>query len=117
MISVSEIRMRLVALLAGELSFDAFDEWLTASSWNMHLDSSQDAQSLVGAIELAFAEHNLGHISDSELVARLQAQADAMADSFSLVHTGVVVTHQRKSAHWYLAGSEQPLVLSPVGCS
>lgn len=59
MITVSQIRDRLIDLLASEHQQDAlasFEDWLAISSWNMHLDSAIQAQRLVGDIQLYLAE-------------------------------------------------------------
>lgn len=67
MIHEDEIRDRLVGYLAGKESLDDFEDWLVARSWNMHRDSSEAAQEMVSAIELALAEHSSGHLSRGEL--------------------------------------------------
>jgi hypothetical protein len=58
MITVSQIRERLVDLLASfdDKSLAVFEEWLTAASWDMHFDSDLNAQKFVGEIQLRIAE-------------------------------------------------------------
>lgn len=71
MIAELEIRMRLADVLEGSESLDSFESWLVAESWNMHLDSTPEAQALVGDIELALAEYSNGDITTGELTERL----------------------------------------------
>jgi hypothetical protein len=58
MVTVSEIRERLVDLLAAydEDSLASFEEWLASASWNMSLGSDFSASGLVGDIQLYIAE-------------------------------------------------------------
>src|SRR5439155_1462272 len=67
MIMESEIRDKLIAFLRDEIPLSAFEDWLVSKSWNMHLDSAQEAQELVSAIELELAEYSSGHLKYSEL--------------------------------------------------
>jgi hypothetical protein len=67
MITEYEIRDGLARYLAGDSDLETFDGWLAQRSWNMHLDSSVEAQELVSAIELALAECSSHHLSLSEL--------------------------------------------------
>jgi|HubBroStandDraft_3_1064219.scaffolds.fasta_scaffold77025_2 hypothetical protein len=96
MIQESEIRRRLADALSGGADLDTFEDWLVQNSWNMHLDSSRDAQELASAIELAFAEHSSHHLSDHELRSQLLSLLDnvialddrqySSSSSRSLVH-------------------------------
>src|SRR5690349_19793722 len=67
MIMESEVREKLIAFLRNEISLRDFEDWLVSESWNMHLDSSREAQELVSAIELALAEYSSGHQTYSEV--------------------------------------------------
>jgi len=51
MIIESEIRDQLKRFINGEISRDAFTDWLVIRSWDMHKDSSGSAQKLVHEIE------------------------------------------------------------------
>jgi len=48
MVNENDIRAKLLNLN----DLDEFEDWLVQNSWNMHHDSSQAAQKLVGEIEL-----------------------------------------------------------------
>jgi hypothetical protein len=60
----------LQKLLLSEISVDEFDEWFGAASWNMHKDSSIEAQKMAGRVELLLAEFDQGHLSEGELRGR-----------------------------------------------
>lgn len=68
MVTVDQIRMQIRQVLDGSLSRDSFDEWISVHSWNMHLDSSADAISLLGKVELAMAEYDGEHLSEPDLL-------------------------------------------------
>ena len=72
MINENEIRQKLVEVVSKRLSLDDFEDWLVSDSWNMHLDSSRNAQELVWAIELALAEYSNGHLSSDALQEQLK---------------------------------------------
>jgi hypothetical protein len=67
MITESQIREQLFAYLIRDVTLNDFEDWLVSQSWNMHLDSSDAAQQLVGAIELRLAEYSDDHLNDSGL--------------------------------------------------
>jgi hypothetical protein len=75
MIAESQIREQIGHYLRGEISLDAFEDWLVQRSWNMHKDSAGDAQRLVSAVELRLAEHSSGHLDENALRAELQTFA------------------------------------------
>jgi len=59
MVNVSQIRDRLIDFVANRDQEDAlvlFEDWIAKHSWNMHLDSTIQAQKLVGEIQLYLAE-------------------------------------------------------------
>lgn len=67
MITESQIRERLFSYLTRNITLNDFEDWLVAQSWNMHLDSDDAAQQLVGAIELRLAEYSDHHLNDASL--------------------------------------------------
>jgi hypothetical protein len=67
MIDVGSIREQLFRYLAREITLNDFEDWIVGKSWNMHQDSPDDAQRLVGAIELRFGEYSDGHLTDEGL--------------------------------------------------
>jgi hypothetical protein len=71
MISTHELEAKILKYIAGSLPLDAFDQWFTAASWNMHQDSDAAAQLLAAEVELLFSEHSSGHLSDEDLKTRL----------------------------------------------
>ena len=59
MVTVSQIRDRLIDFVAAkdqEGALASFEEWIAKRSWDMHLDSSMQAQKFVGEIQLYLAE-------------------------------------------------------------
>ncbi|MGA3264162.1 MAG: hypothetical protein ABSC47_08980 [Terracidiphilus sp.] len=71
MITTSQIRAMIQQLTLSEISLDDFEEWLTATSWNMRRDSEPEAVRAVGKIELFLAEMDAPHISEAELLKSL----------------------------------------------
>lgn len=69
MVSAVQIRAMVQQLTLSKISLDDFEEWLSASSWNMHKDSDPSAVELVGKIELILAEAN----EDADAVAELRS--------------------------------------------
>jgi hypothetical protein len=57
MINEEEVKAKLDLLLSEVISLDHFKDWLVTSSWNMHLDSSPEAQDLVWSILLPIDEY------------------------------------------------------------
>lgn len=72
MITESQIRERLFAYLTRNITLNDFEDWLVIQSRNMHLDSDDAAQSLVGAIELRLAEYSDDHLDDDSLERELK---------------------------------------------
>jgi hypothetical protein len=72
MITESQIRQQLFAYLTRDITLNDFEDWLVSQSWNMHLDSDEAAQSLVGAIELRLAEYSDDHLGDDALERELK---------------------------------------------
>src|SRR5690349_7793010 len=67
MIAESKIRSEIGRYLRGAFSIDQFEDWIAQNSWDMHKDSSEDAQKLASAIELRLAEHSSGHLREPYL--------------------------------------------------
>ncbi len=67
MITESQIRNRLFAYLSRQITLNDFEDWLVVQSWNMHQDSDEKAQAIVGAIELRLAEYSDDHLTDEGL--------------------------------------------------
>lgn len=100
-----EIREQLVNCLAGELDLDAFDEWLTEATWNIHQSGDEAAQRLAYAIELRLFERSSGHLSDDDLdaelaalVGRYRATVEAGAGPTPTVETAATATKHPASA-------------------
>ena len=64
---ISDVQAKLTSLRNDELSIGEFDRWVMANSWNMHLDSSGEAQKIVRQVQLRFAEYDNGDLSAEEL--------------------------------------------------
>ncbi len=67
MITQAEIGKKLNVFLDGSTSLDDFEDWLIVTSWNMHTDSSDEAQRLAWAIELNLSEYSSNHLDAEEL--------------------------------------------------
>lgn len=75
MIQENEIRAQLQNYLSRHSSLDQFEDWFVQGSWNMHKDSSVDAQRLVGRIERLLGEYSSDHLNEDQLRERLQPLA------------------------------------------
>jgi hypothetical protein len=73
MLEASQIKAQLAAVADGRLPVWELYDWLDERSIDMHLDSSQEAIDLVGAIDHVFAEYERGVFSKSRLVEKLKA--------------------------------------------
>ena len=73
MITHAEIAEYLNLLIDRDINLSSFEDWLALRSWNMHADSSDEAQNLVWAIELNLSEFSSGHLDESELRKELEA--------------------------------------------
>ncbi|HEX4038061.1 MAG TPA: hypothetical protein VHX37_08385 [Acidobacteriaceae bacterium] len=75
MITANEISARVQQLSSFKSSLDQFDEWLTKTSWNMHLDSDPNVVKMVGCIERYLGEFDSGLISEPKLLSELERMA------------------------------------------
>ena len=64
MIYERDVRAKIAAVLANEISIGDFARWIMSSSWNMHHDSSADAIALVSDVHLLLAERDDFSIDD-----------------------------------------------------
>lgn len=67
MISDRDIREQLLEYLLGNLTLDAFEDWIAQKTWNVIQWGAEDTQVLVYAIEAKLAEHSGGHTSEAAL--------------------------------------------------
>jgi hypothetical protein len=66
------IRERVTAYLAGELTRPELQEWLVAETWDVDQSGDPQAIDLTYEIKLALAEHSRGDISRTALHDRLR---------------------------------------------
>ena len=72
MITQSQISEQLNRFLDGVMGLDDFEDWIALHSWNMHSDSSEEAQRLAWAIELNLSEYSSGHLDADGLRSELE---------------------------------------------
>ncbi len=84
MVGESQIHVKLIAALTGRLSIPDFGQWVLAQSWNMHRDSTQGAQDLMSAVQLALFEYTDGVTSADELRDELRKLARTVSISVDL---------------------------------
>lgn len=100
MITVDQIRTMLQQVILADISFDQFDERLSRASWDMHLDSSAEAISLVGKIELILAGFEDGLHSEDQTMSSLRELTPVLVvvnsngALLSTSESGNVVSHQ-----------------------
>ncbi len=85
MANASKIREHIVRFLGHQESLDAFEDWFARNTWDTHLDNDPEVDRLVGAIELALAEHSSKHLDDPELQEKLNALVANQTATISLV--------------------------------
>jgi hypothetical protein len=67
MISESSVREKLLEVVQDKISLEQFENWLSASSWNMHRDSSQEAIEIASSIHLLLSERDDRVLSETDL--------------------------------------------------
>ena len=67
MISSSQIRERIAQFLGGLIDLDTFEDWIIASTWNVHRGQSRAAEELTFAVEESLSEYSSGHIDEHAL--------------------------------------------------
>jgi hypothetical protein len=72
MVNASDIRSSIGEFLAGDRSFDEFENWLISHTWNIHKLGDVESQVLAYSVELRIAEFNADALSLSELRSELQ---------------------------------------------
>lgn len=99
MIQENETRAQLAEYLSDRRSLDEFEDWFVQQSWNMHRDSSADAQRLASQIELVLSEFSDENITEAALRARLQRLASTYIATFAPVRApGGSVTYTSNSS-------------------
>jgi hypothetical protein len=106
MIEELEIHQKLAGVASGAIPVWDFYEWLDANSIDMHLDSSDEATELVGAINHIFAEYDR-HIFNQQ---RLLKKLSALTHSISVFNDTANVAQVSITPIWWSAGSQ----LSPL---
>lgn len=69
----AQVYQKLLDCLERRCTLRDLKAWLAAETWDVHTTEDSDLIALVGRIELALAEHSLGHISHKELREELEA--------------------------------------------
>src|SRR5688572_6263349 len=84
MIHEREVREKIAALLARQISLSAFERWLGSESWNMFNDS-QDAVPVVASVNMLVHELHDAIISDEQFHGELASLLNNV-----VVHVNVV---------------------------
>lgn len=69
----TQICQKLLDYLEGRCDLRDLRAWLASETWDVHATGDSDLTGMVGRIELALAEHSLGHISREEMREELEA--------------------------------------------
>lgn len=67
MITAEQIRERLSDYKRGKTSFEDFDDWFAANSWNAHRICPSSLQNLIYEVEAKLAEYTGGYVDESSL--------------------------------------------------
>ncbi len=71
MITMNQIKDHLTSYITDEESFSAFQSWLVDYSWDMHKDSSADAQKLAHELNELIYDYLDEYIDETTLKAQL----------------------------------------------
>ena len=113
-----EIRSQLAKYLGCESTKQQFQEWFTKATWEVDQSPDEKLKQLAYTIELAFAEHLSGHLSEAELKAELAplARKFTMRLSTGSSNTSIVMgsssTTESISAPVTHVGRSRAVVLS-----
>src|SRR2546422_3263241 len=92
MIYEAEVRAKIAAVLANEISVVDFARWIMSNSWNMHQDSEAAAVDLVSDIHLLLAERDNFSLNDQGFLRELEALVGALAHDPIPVRFSVAVS-------------------------
>jgi len=87
--TIDTLRERIRAVVLERDSIAAFEEWLVATSWNMHQWAPPEIQRLVSYLELRLAERSSAHLSDNDLRTEFAVRL-ARLDSAPLFHVSII---------------------------
>jgi hypothetical protein len=108
MITVDQIREKLRAVASKRLDLDRFDEWLSQQSWDMHQDSTEEAQKLVGKVELVLSDFDNGELNIEEVCLKFRGLAaifEALSADASASPDNQMAVSQFE---WKAASGKQP---------
>lgn len=109
MIYERDVRAKIAAVLANEISIGDFARWIMSNSWNMHKDSSPDAVALVSDVHLLLAERDDFSRDDDGFRNGLSSLANNIIVSSPVDVVGASV--QAKCGFFTVHPSQQQLVL------
>jgi hypothetical protein len=116
------IRRHLVRYLAGQMSIDAFTDWLVGATWNIQNSGDAGASRLAYSVEHVLAEASDGLLTLDELRAELRGLTQHV--NLNLTSQGrvekprnVQVRHESSVAtiNWRNLRNLLPRTLSPAG--
>jgi len=114
MITVSQVREHLIDLLAAsedkESALSSFEEWLSAASWNMHLDSEIRAQQFAGEVLLYLAEMDAENHDCNWLLRKLRSVLTLYPTEQAAMQVFISTASSNSTTH-------QEWAFSPVGNS
>lgn len=87
-----EIRKQLGRYLTSEISFEDFEDWFVAHSWNYHEAANLILLELVSEIELLLAEFSSGHWTEDDLKERLRPFITSFTIDYSSGSTVLIRT-------------------------
>ncbi len=64
---IEQIRNEMQRYLHGQLTLKEFESWLIPSTWDLKKEDDLLAYDLLGTLQLALAEHSIGHLDEEEL--------------------------------------------------
>ena len=71
-VSSKEFANRLVECVQGEVSPEAFEEWFSGHSWNVHQDANETLERSVFRVEELFSAYFEGRLTKAELLGQFE---------------------------------------------
>jgi hypothetical protein len=107
MVNSSQISERTAAYLNGHMDIVAFEDWIIANTWNIHLTGDSEMMDLAYEIEEFLNEYSLRNIDETRLKEKLKYVLYSMKPKNVIV---VNLTKTHPSIGWEMTTTQSVLV-------